>query len=229
MGLILPSGCNDSPTPEPEPPVVPENPDTPSWGELEIPFISERPTEYTGFENLPCDTMLQGMLAGFGQLIPRPVIEIYDHALDVAGEPTPTRKFDDEIFFEHEGKEYRIGDIFPFCYRGEIGHMETPGIGAGEYEIPGICLGFIQSLTDEHITLRWPAKDLTVYIRIYKDGKKVSLPPNWHGHEFSERDGGYATWGGMFVNGVGTPHLGIHVLRDGSVKLVRQDSRVWPY
>jgi lipoprotein len=183
----------------------------------EIPGIESAPTKFTGFENINHDTIPFSWM-GMHDLY-APVINICEEREE--GKAYYTEKYDSEIYFEHDGKEYRLGDKLPDTqYDVPIGHT-VKTMASGPESIQGITLGTFDFHKDDVYVLHWPAKNLKVYLKIYTELKYIRLSDGspWEGDNYYDPDGAFVFHYGLYVNGEGHQQLWLKVGTDGKVKL----------
>lgn len=215
LGGACSDGNGNTPLPDPDDPTPPE----PEIENL-IPLLEEAPSEYSGFEYLTHDTIINGAMGGsINTMIP--VFKIIEHYED--GTSELTTRFDDEFFIEYKGGEYRYGDVLPISFRDAIQRILFSGMPGPELEIDGISLGTYTDNIDDQIVLNWPQKDLKIFIRLFRGSENVELPANWHGNSNSDSVGGVKVDAGMYVNGIGASSFAINVKPDGGVYLTRLD------
>ena len=217
MTAIVACDKNDSPAPEPPVPDEPVNPwDYDPTNPDEIPILSEAPTLFSGEENFEYDTIPTDMVGMPSYMVP--YIAIYDDTISTI---TPTISHDKDIYFEYKGQKYCIGDTLPnTTQRNPIGHSVQEMIFSQLNEFPEISLGCFGSTSDEPVILRWPEKNLSVYITPVRGWDVITLPEDFQPKRDSTE--GNALTYGVYVNGVGTRcGFSIRLTADGKIKLFK--------
>ena len=211
--ICVNAACSDDQEePKPEPPIDTTTPGDPG-----------EPTSYSGENKFVCDTVPQGVTGGNYSLADQYLIRILNEQEENLLDKTVEGNVrDNKFYFRYNGKEYRIGDQFPFSTYAIDFKLYPPFSQpkAKDY----INMGRISGIND--VTFHWPEKNLTVYIRTHSEKVQGILLPNtpkWQKHINTGNKLADVYINGIYVNGHGGSSLTLTVLNNGNVRIACGD------